>query len=178
MPANRDSLRSGLGLAAAIIILDQLSKWWVVERLMRPEGVEGTPFFTPFKVRLAPFFDLVMTWNRGVSFGIGNNSGPWNALILSGLALVIVVAMVVWLRKAEGRLMPLALGGIIGGALGNVIDRARFGAVADFLDIHVGAYHWPAFNLADSAITVGAVFLVVDSLFAKRVSTKNEGHEN
>jgi signal peptidase II len=89
------------------------------------------------------------------------------------LALAIVAAMLVWLRTTETPLAQAALGGIIGGALGNVIDRVRFGAVADFLDVHVMSYHWPAFNVADSAITVGAVFLVVDSLFAGRVSTKN-----
>lgn len=165
--------RKGLGMAGLVILLDQLSKWWIMERVMRPEGIEGTPFFTPMHVVVAPFFDLVMTWNRGVSFGIGNNDGPWNVLILSGLALAIVVAMLVWLRTAETPLAQAALGGIIGGALGNVIDRVRFGAVADFLDVHVMSYHWPAFNVADSAITVGAVFLVVDSLFAGRVSTKN-----
>ena len=165
--------RTGLAVAGTVIVLDQLSKWWVVEKLMRPDGVEGTPFYTPVRIILAPFFDLVMAWNRGVSFGIGNNGGAWNAVILSGLALVIVAAMLVWLRKAEAPLAQVALGGIIGGALGNVIDRARFGAVADFLDVHSAGYHWPAFNLADSAITVGAIFLVLDSLFAARDSTKN-----
>ena len=166
-------LRMGLGVAGTVIVLDQLSKWWVVEKLMRPEGLEGTPFYTPVRIILAPFFDLVMAWNRGVSFGIGNNGGEWNALILSALALIIVASMLVWLRKAETPLVQMALGAIIGGALGNVIDRARFGAVADFLDVHVAGYHWPAFNLADSAITVGAIFLVLDSLFAGRDSTKN-----
>ncbi|TAN62117.1 MAG: signal peptidase II, partial [Magnetospirillum sp.] len=104
---------------------------------------------------------------------IGNTDGAWNVWLLSGLALVIVAAMLVWLRTASTRLAQVALGGIIGGALGNVIDRLRFGAVADFLDLHVLGYHWPAFNVADSAITVGAVILVVDSLFAAPVSTKN-----
>ncbi|MDO8605039.1 MAG: signal peptidase II [Phaeospirillum sp.] len=169
----RNNLRNGLGIAGLIVVLDQWSKWWIMERVMRPEGVEGTPFFTPLRVAVTPFFDLVMTWNRGVSFGIGNNDGPWNALLLSGLALIIVAAMLAWLRTATTPLIQVALGGIIGGALGNVIDRLRFGAVADFLDVHVLGYHWPAFNVADSAITVGAVFLVFDSLFAGRVSTKN-----
>ncbi len=168
-----NNIRNGLGIAGLIIVLDQLSKWWIMEKVMRPEGVEGTPFFTPLRVAVTPFFDLVMTWNRGVSFGIGNTDGSWNVVLLSGLALVIVVAMLIWLRTAATPLAQVALGGIIGGALGNVVDRLRFGAVADFLDVHVMSYHWPAFNLADSAITVGAVILVVDSLFANRVSTKN-----
>lgn len=163
----------GLVVAALVIVSDQISKWWVMERVMRPDGVEGTPFFTPLRIAVTPFFDLVMAWNRGVSFGIGNTDGPWNALILSALALVIVAVMLVWLRKAAAPWLQVALGGIIGGALGNVIDRIRFGAVADFLDFHLAGYHWPAFNLADSAITVGAVILVFDSLFAARVSTKN-----
>lgn len=174
MPSTRaESLRLGWGVAVVVAALDQLSKWWIVEKVMRPEGVVGTPFYSPTRIEVLPFFDLVMAWNRGVSFGLGNNAGEWNALILSALALVICVALSVWLVKAETIPMRVALGGIIGGALGNVVDRARFGAVADFLDVHVAGYHWPAFNLADSAITVGAVFLVVDSLFASRVSSKN-----
>ena len=156
----RCNLRTGLGIAGLTIVLDQLSKWWIMERVMRPEGVETTPFFTPLRVAVTPFFDLVMTWNRGVSFGIGNNDGPWNALLLSGLALAIVVVMLVWLRTATSPLIRVALGGIIGGALGNVIDRLRFGAVADFLDVHVLGYHWPAFNVADSAIFVGVALML------------------
>jgi signal peptidase II len=167
----------GLGTALAVIIADQASKWWIMERVMRPEGIDGTPFYSPIRVNLAPVFDLVMAWNRGVSFGIGNNDGPWNALILSALALAIVAFMLVWLKNTHATLLQIGLGGIIGGALGNVIDRVRFGAVADFLYFHVGDFHWPAFNLADSAITVGAVILVLDALFGARVSTKNEGHD-
>jgi signal peptidase II len=167
------SLPRGLSVAGLVILFDQISKWWIVEKVMRPEGVDGTPFFSSTRIEVLPVFDLVMAWNRGVSFGIGNNSGEWNAVILSALAVVICVGMVVWLAKAEGLLVQIALGGIIGGALGNVIDRARFGAVADFLDVHVAGHHWPAFNLADSAITVGAVFLIVDSLFGARDSSKN-----
>lgn len=166
-------LRPGLILAAVIVVLDQISKWWVVERLMRPEGVLDTPFYTPIRIQVLPIFDLVMTWNRGVSFGILNNDGRWNAVILSVLSVVIAIGLVMWMRKSTSALVTLALGGIIGGALGNVVDRVRWGAVADFLDVHVMGYHWPAFNVADSAITVGAVLLVLDALFAKSSSTKN-----
>lgn len=168
-----NALPRGLSIACLIIGLDQLSKYWIVEKVMRPEGVDGTPFHSATRIEVMPFFDLVMAWNRGVSFGIGNTGGEWNALILSALAMVICAGMTFWLAKAETLLVQVALGGIIGGALGNVIDRARFGAVADFLDVHVAGYHWPAFNVADSAITVGAVFLIVDSLFAGRDSSKN-----
>jgi signal peptidase II len=167
-------MRRGLSVAALVALLDQLSKWWIVEKVMRPEGMPGTPFYTPVRIALTPFFDLVMAWNRGVSFGIFNSGGVWNVVVLSGLSLVIVAALLGWMRKAASWQLQVALGAIVGGALGNVVDRIRFGAVADFLDVHYAGYHWPAFNLADSAITVGAVVLVLDSLFAaRRVSNKN-----
>ncbi len=166
-------LRLGLPVAVVVALLDQLSKWWVVETLFRPAGMTLTPFYTPVRITLAPVFDLVMTWNRGVSFGIFNHDNIWNSLVLSVLSLAIAAGLVVWLARAERRLLALALGLVIGGAVGNVIDRVRFGAVADFLDFHVGLWHWPAFNLADSAITVGAVIIVLDSLFAPRTSSKN-----
>lgn len=169
----RCSIRPGLILAAVIIVLDQLSKWAVVEHLMRPEGVADTPFYSPVHIEILPVFDLVMAWNRGVSFGILNNAGAWNAVILSVLSVAISAGLLVWMRKSTSMLVTLALGGIIGGALGNVVDRVRWGAVADFLDVHVMGYHWPAFNVADSAITVGAVLLVLDALFAKPSSDKN-----
>jgi signal peptidase II len=103
-----------------------------------------------------------------VSFGLfatGTDLGPW---ILSILALVIVAVLLFWLRKAEGILIPIAIGLIVGGAIGNVIDRVIYGAVVDFLDVYWGSYHWPAFNVADSSITVGAILLVADSLFSGR----------
>lgn len=163
----------GLVLAALLVVADQVTKWLVVEKLMRPEGVAETPFFTANVIELTPFFNLVMTWNRGVSFGIFNNHGDWNAVALSVLSLAIVAGLLAWLRKAQGRLVICALGAIIGGALGNVVDRVRWGAVADFLDVHALGWHWPAFNLADSAITVGAVLLVLDSLLSRPNSDKN-----
>ncbi|MBC7906763.1 MAG: signal peptidase II [Rhodospirillaceae bacterium] len=166
-------MRPGLILAAIIVILDQLSKHWVVETLMRPQGVWETPFYTANRIEILPFFDLVMAWNRGVSFGIFNTDGRWNAVALSLLSVGIVIFLLNWMRKASSPLVTLALGGIVGGALGNVIDRVRWGAVADFLDVHVMGYHWPAFNLADSAISIGAVILVLDALFARPSSSKN-----
>ncbi|MBC7906036.1 MAG: signal peptidase II [Rhodospirillaceae bacterium] len=166
-------MRPGLILAAIVLVLDQLSKWWVVETLMRPQGVWETPFYTATRIEILPFFDLVMAWNRGVSFGIFNTDGRWNALALSLLSVGIVIFLLTWMRKAPSRMVTLALGGIVGGALGNVVDRIRWGAVADFLDVHAMGYHWPAFNLADSAISIGAVVLVLDALFARPSSSKN-----
>jgi signal peptidase II len=112
------------------------------------------------------FFNLVLVWNPGVSFGIFRSGGEAGRWLLVVLAIAIAVILVFWLRR-ERRLWPrLAIWLILAGALGNVADRIRFGAVVDFLDFHAFGYHWPAFNVADSAIVVGAVILVLDSLFA------------
>lgn len=172
-PPLASGLRLGLPLAVAIVVGDQVSKWWIVEQVMRPEGMLDTPFYTPRTIPVLPFLDIVMTWNRGVSFGMFNNDGRYNALILSVLSLVIVVVLLGWLRRSTDALLSVGLGLIIGGALGNVIDRMRFGAVADFVYLHAGRYDFPAFNLADSAISIGAVMLIADALFARPNSHKN-----
>lgn len=149
-------LRLGLVIVLGVVLLDQASKWLVLV-LVAPLG-EPIP--------VTPFFNLVMVWNRGVSFGMFGSSGALAPWILSGLAIAVVVALLIWLRRAEHHLTGVALGLVIGGALGNVIDRILFGAVIDFLDFHVAGWHWPAFNVADSAICVGAALLVADSLLA------------
>lgn len=149
------SLRRGLGLAVLVIALDQLSKWAMLTQMMLP----------PRTIEVAPFFNLVYVWNRGISFGMFNSDSPWNRWTLPLLAVAIVVYLVNWLRRTGHWLVITALGLIIGGALGNVLDRAMHGAVFDFLDVHAYGYHWPAFNIADSAITVGVCLLIIDSLF-------------
>ncbi|MBL6942384.1 MAG: signal peptidase II, partial [Rhodospirillales bacterium] len=132
-------------------------------------------------IAVFPSFNLVMGWNRGVSFGMFDGDSPLNKWLLIGLALIVVMVLLVWLKRAEDRLVGYALGLIIGGALGNVIDRIHYGAVADFLDFYIGAYHWPAFNVADAGITVGAVVLVLDSLFRgpeqNKIGTDEENAE-
>lgn len=148
-------------LAGALtLLLDLISKWWIVDHVMAPPKV----------IPLTPFFNIVMVWNRGVSFGLFNSSatGQW---VLIALAVVLIVVLLVWLSRAENRLVATALGLIIGGAVGNVIDRVRFGAVADFLDFYWGGWHWPAFNVADSAIAVGAALLILDSVFQRPENT-------
>lgn len=157
--------RFGLLLALAILVADQILKGWIVEEVMNPPRV----------IEVTPFFNIVMVWNRGISFGLFNSGSSLNALILPILALLIVALLLYWLWRAEGRLAPTALGLIIGGALGNVIDRFNYdGAVADFLDFHVAGYHWPAFNLADAAICVGAFLFVLESLFGGPEKLKNK----
>jgi signal peptidase II len=120
-------------------------------------------------IPVTPFFNLVLIWNRGVSFGfLGQESSDWLPWLLTALALAIMTVLAWWLREAANRLMVLALGLVIGGAFGNIIDRLRFGAVVDFLDFYIAEFHWPAFNVADSAITAGAALILYDALFVSR----------
>ena len=148
--------RNGLAVSVAVLAVDQLTKWWIVFHVMRPPRV----------IEVTPFFNLVMGWNFGVSFGMLDSVPELGTWLLPSAAVAITAVLVVWLNRVD-RLRPaIGLGLIIGGAIGNLIDRLRFGAVADFLDFYAWSHHWPAFNAADSTITVGAVVLILDSLFA------------
>ncbi len=154
-------LRHGLALGAAVLIADLVSKWVIVELVMDPPRV----------VPVLPGFNIILTYNRGVSFSLCDACGPY---VLSALALAVCAGLVWWLRKAETPMLGLALGAIIGGALGNVVDRLRFGAVVDFLDVYLpvtGWPHWPAFNVADSGVFLGVIFVLADGIFAGRAKT-------
>jgi signal peptidase II len=152
-------LARGLATAVAVAILDQLSKAAVLAHFAsRPLGDRET---------ITSFLNLALTYNRGISFGLFNDGAGLNALVFSLAAAAIVAVLVFWLRRASP-FLAVAIGLIIGGAVGNVIDRLRLGAVVDFLDFHVGAYHWPAFNLADSAICIGVAAMLLDGLLLHR----------
>jgi signal peptidase II len=156
-------LRYGLLLAAAVFIADQASKYVILEMAhFSPAGCLETGFGCRF-IEVSPLFDLHMVWNRGVSFGMlraDSGIGRWALVALSfGISGVFFW----WLRGSARRLTATALGLVIGGALGNVIDRIRFGAVADFFDFNGLWFPW-VFNVADSAITVGAGLLLLDFL--------------
>lgn len=146
--------RVGWLCAGAVFAADQASKWWMLEHVLNP----------PRFVELTPFLNLVMVWNRGVTFGMLSGAPEWIPWLLIALALCISVVLAIWLRRADAALLACGLGAVIGGALGNVVDRLRFGAVFDFLDFHAFGYHWPAFNVADSAIVVGVALMILDSL--------------
>lgn len=151
-------LRRGLALAMVVLILDQASKWWILTDVMTPPRV----------IEVTGFFNLVLVWNPGISFGMfGDGEGRW---LLAGLAFAISVALVVWIARTARPCLVAALGLVVGGALGNALDRVIHGEVVDFLDFHLAGAHWPAFNLADSAITIGVVVMLVDSLFEKRAA--------
>lgn len=163
------------GVILDIIILDQLSKWAITELILRPEtGAEGVGLIdwlinAPDRVGFAsapviPHFNLTMVWNEGVSFGMLQGFGIWPLTIL---ALAISAIFIAWILKSSTWMESLSLAAIVGGAIGNVIDRLRFGGVADFFDVYAYGYHWPAFNIADAAITIGVAILLIHGLFSK-----------
>ena len=151
LPRARLAWTWGAATAALAFALDQATKWWVLAHLMDPPRV----------IPITPFFNLVLGWNRGVSFGLLSADHPATPWLLSSIALAVVVGLVVWTTRDRRPGMAASVGFIVGGALGNVVDRLRHGAVTDFLDFHVAGYHWPAFNLADSTIFVGTALLLL-----------------
>jgi signal peptidase II len=174
---------TGLLIILGVIAADQYTKWLVLETVLRtthdgPGFAEWfmTPrsldYFAQEPGRYAPdtltsFFNLVMVWNKGISFGMFDAPGAVLPFILMGLSAVVSGVLVVWMLRVRRPLITVSAALIIGGAMANVIDRIRFRAVADFLDFHLGERHWPAFNLADSCIVIGAVLLMADALLAK-----------
>ncbi len=166
-----------LGLAGVSILLDQLSKWYATEVFLRPRltGLQGLDFFnwylhTPDLLRgggvyMTSYFNMVMAWNTGVSFSMLSGQGFYAWAFLIVVALIITGVFLYWLWNAESHFHGMCYALVIGGALGNVIDRARFGAVIDFLDFHINGYHWPAFNVADMSIVTGITLLIIVSLF-------------
>ncbi len=150
MPKSAATLGRWLALALLVLVLDQISKAWVLAnfRLMDRQIVTS-------------FFNLVLVFNAGASFSFLADAGGWQKWFFVALALGISLWLLSLLRKhAQERLMPAALSLILGGAIGNVVDRLRFDAVVDFLDFHLAGYHWPAFNVADSAIFVGVALML------------------
>ncbi|MBX6373770.1 MAG: signal peptidase II [Acetobacteraceae bacterium] len=161
------SLRLGLPVAAAVLAADQASKWWILEVLRLPE-LRNVPVLALGPVGL----DLTMVWNRGVTFGLLAGDSGWHQLVLGLLAALIAAFLLRWMARAEPRPVAVALGAVIGGAVGNLIDRLRFGAVVDFVDAYAGSWHWYVFNLADAAIVLGVAALVADALFRPKSAAK------
>ena len=148
-----------LWLTVVVVVLDQASKLWASAALLFQEPL---PVF--------PLFNLTLMHNYGAAFSFLANAGGWQRWFFAALAVSVSVAIIFWLRRldAKRRWEAAALALILGGALGNVWDRLYYGYVVDFIDVYYGSHHWPAFNIADSAITVGAALLIIDALFLQR----------
>ncbi|MBL0165359.1 MAG: signal peptidase II [Xanthomonadales bacterium] len=158
--SNRPNALTWLVLSLLIIIADQLSKWVVLAHFQLHESL--------------PVIDGLLSWtlafNEGAAFSFLSDAGGWQRWFFTVLAVVVSGILVIWLKRTARSdwrtALPLAF--IVGGAIGNVIDRIRLGHVVDFIDVHYGTWSWPAFNIADSAISVGAVILIVFGLFASK----------
>ncbi|GJD47843.1 Lipoprotein signal peptidase [Methylobacterium crusticola] len=149
----------GLLVALATLVLDQASKL-------------GLLFLADLPVRqpvvLAPFAQLVVVWNHGVSYGLFQQDGALGRWALVGISLAASVALAAWMARAGSRLLAASLGLIVGGALGNAVDRAAYGAVFDFVHLHAGAWSWYVFNVADAGIVFGVAGLLYDGLVLER----------
>ena len=143
-----------LSVSAGLVLCDQLVKLLIRDKLAPTQPLHVTPFF-----------DLVLIYNPGAAFSFLSTAAGWQRSLLIGIALAASMLILYLLRKHAGeRLFCFGLSLILGGAIGNVVDRVQFGAVVDFLHFHIGQHYWPAFNVADSAITCGAAVLIWDSL--------------
>lgn len=165
----RDLTIPQLGALVAVVVFafDQFSKWWILNIVDLPARRS---------VEVLPFFDLSMVWNQGVSFGMFQAGSLMGRAILVVFSLLVVGFLVKWLLEAERRLQAVFIGMIIGGALGNALDRVIYGAVVDFLDFSGLAFKW-VFNVADSAISIGVALLVFDAFFAKEDPEKDAHSE-
>lgn len=148
-------LTLGLVFALLSLLLDQFSKNWVIIEY----GLQSR-----FIAEVTGFFNLVLVWNRGVSFGLLANHPEYMPYLLTVIASVLVIFLSIWMWRSKSRFMAISLGLVVGGAIGNIIDRIRFGAVIDFLDFHWYGMHWPAFNVADSTIFIGVALLLVQTM--------------
>ena len=146
----------GLIVAAATLVADQANKLWLLH--VYDIGAKGT-------VTLTPFFDLVLVWNRGISYGLFPQDSAAGRFGLIAFAILASLALVVWLARITTGLSAVAIGLIIGGGVGNLIDRIAYGAVADFYAFHAFGFEWYIFNIADVAIVAGVIGLLYDSLF-------------
>ena len=150
--------RHWLALATLVLLLDQASKYAVLQNFQLGESLA-----------LTPFFNLVLVYNSGAAFSFLAGAGGWQKWFFLTLALLVALWIIAVLyREQRDRGLCLALSLILGGALGNALDRLQHGAVVDFLDVYWQSAHWPAFNVADSAICIGAVLLIVQQLFGGR----------
>lgn len=136
------------------ILVDQISKEYIIDTLIQSHETKT----------ITSFLNFVLVRNEGITFGLFNNVIN-GAIIFSMLAIIITIMLIIWLLKENNILIKVALGLIIGGAIGNIIDRVRYGAVVDFIDLHIKQYHWYSFNIADAAICIGVSILIFDNLY-------------
>lgn len=166
----------GLTVAGLIFLFDQASKYWIVQ-LFWPSQPQCEPLNWAEAYRchyvVMPFVDLKMAWNTGISYGLFQQNGDLGRYLLIGFSILASIGFLIWLTRAKSLILALSLALIIGGALGNALDRLVYGAVADFVSLHAFGYYWYIFNLADAAIVAGAVGLGYEFLTENRKMAVN-----
>jgi signal peptidase II len=145
-------------VAVGLFVVDQLSKFWILF---------GLDLLQVGRIPLLPFFDLTMVWNYGISYGLFQQEGDLGRCILIGIKVIASIALWFWAVQTPSKLLRVAMALIIGGALGNAVDRIAYGAVADFAHIHWGDFNWYVFNVADAAIVVGVLLMLYDGFIRK-----------
>jgi signal peptidase II len=155
--------RIGLALALLTLVLDQASKIYML-------FIFDLPVREP--LHLAPFLSLIVVWNRGISYGLFQQDGELGRWVLIVVSLAAAVGLSLWIRRTSGRLLAASLGLIVGGAIGNAIDRVAYGAVFDFIHLHAGSFSWYVFNVADAAIVAGVAGLLYDSFVLEKRRTR------
>ena len=154
---NKTGILPWLGLAILIVVLDQLSKVWISCTLNYGQTI-----------RLTPFFNLMLVYNKGAAFSFLASQAGWQRYFFTVISIAAIIFIIYLLKRhSQQKLFGLSLALILGGAIGNLIDRSLYGHVIDFLDMHAFGWHWPTFNIADCGITIGAVLFIMDEL--KRV---------
>lgn len=152
--SNVRTFAGALAVAGLLAAVDIATKWFMENIVMNP----------PRRIPVLPFFDLVLVFNRGISFGLLGDLGAWGPSVLSGAAVGIVGMLVFWLWRTQRANEVVGITLVIGGALGNVLDRLEDEAVTDFFNLYAGSYHWPVFNIADTFITMGVMCLLVPNI--------------
>lgn len=163
---NDNNARYWLLLSIAVILADQLSKWWLNMTLPPYQSIP-----------VIPMLNLTLVYNSGAAFNFLNDAGGWQRWFLVTLTIIVITILLNWLwhMRTEERLQALSVSLILGGAIGNLIDRVWLGYVIDFLDVYYQTYHWPVFNIADSAITIGAILLIYDMFTNHHEDNQNSG---
>ncbi|MEW5423088.1 signal peptidase II [Amorphus sp. 3PC139-8] len=158
-PSARPLRRIGYSVAGLVLILDQAVKLWLLY---------GVDLGRTGPIPVTSFFDLVLVWNEGISYGLFQQETELGRWLLVAGTLVIICVLGYWLATARDRLVAISVGLIVGGAVGNTIDRIAYGAVVDFVHIFVGSFSWYVFNVADAAIAVGVAGLLLDAVLRRR----------
>ncbi len=171
-------MRLGIIIIFITFFLDQISKLWILQQFVYSKGLEINPYTYYYSViELLPFLNIRLVWNTGISFSLFSSGGVLTMYVILAIQVMIVSLIIFWMKKSNNFTQFALFGLIVGGAMGNIYDRFVYGAVVDFIDVFYSNYHFPTFNLADAAISIGCLMWFYDSLFANKNYPENNGRE-